>query len=883
MNYPIWYLPETGGALLIAIIAIVHTVVAHLAVGGGLFLVLTERKAHKTKDQELLNYVKSHTWFFLLLTMVFGGVTGVGIWFIISLVSPGATSALIHNFVFAWAIEWVFFMGEIVALLIYHYKFNKMKPGDHQKIGWLYFIFAWLSLFIINGILAFMLTPGQWIETGNFWHGLFNPSFLPSLLFRTAIAFIFAGVFGLITASFLKKKELRNRIIKYCARWMYYPLGLLIIAGIYYSNVINPQAFENVFHFNAEGSLYINILIISSIALFGFGLLTLIKLPGFLQKVVAFLLVAICFSWMGGFEYLREIARKPYVIYGYMYSNGIYLDKVKTLDENGYLPSAKWSNIHELNDTNTLEAGQEIFRLQCMSCHSITGYNAIIPHINNMTERGLEAQLTGMGKVNTYMPPFVGTQNEKKALASYLFKTLLGKEKREFQAFVPTEFPLEVPEFDPKQNKYVLLVWNDLGMHCISDNEKYFSFLPPANTFNAQLFKRGEKPQLITEDVILTYDIEEGNSKPEERSMFWEYSKQIFGMQVPIPKGLKGKTTNDTMDLHVNHFAAELFPVLPYREDQIYNPFPIFNIKAFEKSTGKVLIETKAVAPVSTEMGCLNCHGGAWAWNGVSGVSNETAENILAAHDKYNQTTLLADAKNGNPKLCQSCHADPAVGAPGKPEVLNFSSAIHGFHANYLSNMDHQACNLCHPSRIEGNTTCYRGRHVKTGINCTECHGRIEDHALGLLAGQVTKKATARLSASLVPYWVKDKSTINPRIPWLIEPDCKSCHTNFNIREDNYSGTSFNSWVAGFGELYRNRTDEQGVMCIACHGSTHAVYGAENKFGKQRDNMQPLQYQGLAGTIGTRQNCKVCHIKEMNVNGHHRNQTMRKFISAVVD
>ena len=192
MNYPIWNLTNTGGGLLIAIIAIVHVLVSHLAVGGGLFLVLTERKAVKTNDTGLLAYVKSHTKFFLLLTMVFGGITGVGIWFIISLVHPAATSTLIHNFVFGWAIEWVFFIGEIVALLIYHYRFGKMNSRDHMRVGWLYFIFAWLSLFIINGILGFMLTPGKWLETGNMWldssiqvtspryfSGLQSPLFLP--------------------------------------------------------------------------------------------------------------------------------------------------------------------------------------------------------------------------------------------------------------------------------------------------------------------------------------------------------------------------------------------------------------------------------------------------------------------------------------------------------------------------------------------------------------------------------------------------------------------------------------------------------------------------------------------------------------------------------
>ena len=134
MNYPVWYLPNTGGGLLIAIIAILHVVISHLAVGGGLFLVLTERKAVRTGNSALLEYVRKHTWFFLLLTMVFGGMSGVGIWFIIALVQRAATSSLIHNFVFGWAIEWVFFVGEIVALLIYYSKFHKLDRKNRLII-----------------------------------------------------------------------------------------------------------------------------------------------------------------------------------------------------------------------------------------------------------------------------------------------------------------------------------------------------------------------------------------------------------------------------------------------------------------------------------------------------------------------------------------------------------------------------------------------------------------------------------------------------------------------------------------------------------------------------------------------------------------------------
>ena len=120
-------------------------------------------------------------------------------------------------------------------------------------------------------------------------------------------------------------------------------------------------------------------------------------------------------------------------------------------------------------------------------------------------------------------------------------------------------------------------------------------------------------------------------------------------------------------------------------------------------------------------------------------------------------------------------------------------------------------------------------------------------------------------------------------MPWLMEPDCRSCHTNFNIFEDGFSGTAFNLWAAGFSALYRNRGDNHEVMCIACHGSTHAVYGAMNKYGLQRDNQQPLQYQGLAGTIGTHEQCMVCHKVEMTASGHHRNMINREFPAAIVE
>jgi len=118
MNYPVWDL-SFGAGLLIALVAILHVFVSHFAVGGGLYLVLTEKKARRNGDTALLTWLKAHTKFFVLVTVVYGAVSGVGIWFTIALISPTATSNLIHAYVWGWAIEWVFFFIEITAALLY--------------------------------------------------------------------------------------------------------------------------------------------------------------------------------------------------------------------------------------------------------------------------------------------------------------------------------------------------------------------------------------------------------------------------------------------------------------------------------------------------------------------------------------------------------------------------------------------------------------------------------------------------------------------------------------------------------------------------------------------------------------------------------------------
>jgi cytochrome bd-type quinol oxidase subunit 1 len=425
MNYPVWELTTFGGGVLIAVIATLHVFVSHFAVGGGLFLVLTEMKAYREKDKRILDYVQGHTKFFLLITMVFGALTGFGIWLIISLLSPAATSVLIHSFVFGWATEWVFFVVEIASLLIYYYTFSRMDSRNHLIVGWIYFIFAWLSLFVIDGIVSFMLTPGRWVETKSFWDGFFNPSFGPSLFFRTFMALSLAGIYGLITSTRIQDDTLRQRMVRYCVLWLAVPFVLLVPSAWWYLQVIPPEARAVISDPTLTVSSVAKAFLVLTPVVFVAGLFMALRLPKSLQQGFSFVLMILAFVYLGSFEMVRESARRPYIIHGYMYSNSILKASLPVFQKEGVLKSARWAKNKTVTPANQAEAGKELFKLLCISCHSVGGFrNDMLERTDSMTSAQFEAVLEEMGDEKRQMPPFAGNRQEREALTKYVFQEL---------------------------------------------------------------------------------------------------------------------------------------------------------------------------------------------------------------------------------------------------------------------------------------------------------------------------------------------------------------------------------------------------------------------------------------------------------------------------
>jgi len=469
MNYPVWDVPIIGSGWVIGGIAIFHVLVSHFAIGGGFYLPMAERKALREGRDDWLEVIRGHAKFFLVLTLVFGAVTGVAIWFSIGLASPEGTSTLIHNFVFGWAIEWVFFIVEITAATVYYYTWGKIDSNLHMKIGWIYAISAWLSLVIINGILTFMLTPGSaWLgvagtgtEASKFWQAFFNPTYFPSVVLRTLICIALAGVWALVTASRIdgfKQPELKKSIIRwsslwllpafvalpFCFGWYLYmvPESRLALLQIGISN-IGAGTFTQV-----TRTALVTVMTSATIAAvvyfmawrnprhFGFG------------HACAVLLLALAAT--ASTEYGRELLRKPYVIADHMYSNGVRKSEVEGFNRDGYLTKAIWLDdagraaLQEPNPTleQRLAVGELVFRGQCMACHTTDGYRPIRGFLAGRDRESIGNILKMLHDASEdspyvkYMPPLVGTAMEIESLNDFLYELVKPEETGKVAAAV---------------------------------------------------------------------------------------------------------------------------------------------------------------------------------------------------------------------------------------------------------------------------------------------------------------------------------------------------------------------------------------------------------------------------------------------------------------
>jgi hypothetical protein len=366
-------------------------------------------------------------------------------------------------------------------------------------------------------------------------------------------------------------------------------------------------------------------------------------------------------------------------------------------------------------------------------------------------------------------------------------------------------------------DKYVVLSWNDLGMHCYNRDFQDLAVLPPFNNLWAQVVKVGDPPQIITTGVTVSYSFPD-NTYSAGKSNFWDHVQQLFGVALASDIGLAGKGLSGAMDLQGDHFVAAGIPLTEFSDSDLVNrhPFQLAQIIVTDNVSQAQLAQATAVAPVSTEMHCDNCHYD----KGLYGIATGRVEtNILTLHDSRNQDDYPAGhtgaLMNRRPILCAECHASNALGLPGVAGLPNLSNAIHELHA-FAVPWNLAGCYNCHPGP---QTKCLRDvMSQKAGLTCINCHGNM---------------LTVSQNSS----------------PWLLEPRCDNaaCHGSAYALDQ---------------PLYRHSKGHGGIYCSACHDSPHAI--APSREGNDRIKFTNLQ--GYDFALGR---CTVCHATWPTTPGPH--------------
>ncbi|MCI0360332.1 MAG: cytochrome ubiquinol oxidase subunit I [Planctomycetaceae bacterium] len=422
LYYPINDFGPLMKGLAIGGLGIVHVFLAQFAIGGGMLMCYFQWLAQSQGNQLARQFTDGFFKFIVLVSFVVGAITGVGMWFISIQVSPRTIGLMVHYFHWLWAIEYTFFFLEIVSGYLFYRYGPRLPDAARMTLLVAYSIAAWFSLFWINGILSWQLTPGRWHETHNVWDGFFNPSFWPSLLFRTITSMTIAALVACLVANVLPRLERRQREeLEHRAARFLAPMVLMPVLAVWYFLAIPHVSRSWVLGGSAAMSLFFAVgtgasLLVGSYAIFG-----LLRQQLYINWATALLLVSLAFAATAGGEFVREGVRKPYTIRRLLYSNSVSRDEVARLRERGCTTDDPFPlQDADRYPTPQLAKGAHVFRNLCSVCHTLDGANGLVHLTGTWSDEQLRLNISKLQLTKPFMPPFAGNAEEVEAIVQWL-------------------------------------------------------------------------------------------------------------------------------------------------------------------------------------------------------------------------------------------------------------------------------------------------------------------------------------------------------------------------------------------------------------------------------------------------------------------------------
>src|SRR5262245_52178370 len=406
--------------LVIGGVGILHVFLAQFAIGGGALLYAMERTAQRG-DADARAFVDGYFKVLVLVSFVVGALTGVAMWFTTIQVGARTIGLMVDEFHWLWATEWVWFSVEIVSGYAFYRFGSRLDDRARRRLLALYAISAWLSLFWINGILSWQLTPGGWLDGGGMWAGFFNPSFFPSLLFRTAVAATLAALVACVVINTMDLPRERRAALIRRASWFAAPIAAMPLLGLWFVAVVPADSRSWVLGGSMPMTMFVGVAAGASALIGGYAIVGLIAKKLYINGATATLLVALAFGATAAGEFVREGARKPFTVRGALYSTSIAPGEVAVLRRTGAVAADPYPLRDEARyPTPQLVRGAKVHRALCDACHTLHGSNALVELVRTWTDDQLRLNIAKLQRTKGFMPPFAGNAEDVEALVQLL-------------------------------------------------------------------------------------------------------------------------------------------------------------------------------------------------------------------------------------------------------------------------------------------------------------------------------------------------------------------------------------------------------------------------------------------------------------------------------
>jgi cytochrome d ubiquinol oxidase subunit I len=417
--------------LVIGGLGIFHVFLAQFAIGGGMLMTYLEYLSGKGRLPQARVFLSGYFRVLVLISFVIGALTGVAMWFTSIQVSPRTIGLMVDTFHWVWATEWTFFALEVIAGYCFYRYGDRLDHPTRLKLLGLYTIAAWFSLFWINGILSWQLTPGAWLENHDIWVGFFNPGFWPSLLFRTVAAAAIAALVAAVVINSMREldREARETLLGKAAHLLA-PMALMPIFGGWYIVSLPPDSRSWVLGASPAMSMFFGVGAGASLLVGLYAIVGLLFRRLYVNGATASLLVALGFAASAGGEFVREGARKPFTIRETLYSNSMTPAELDTLRNVG---SVKFDPYPLRDDAiypnDQIRLGAKVYRFQCSVCHTMDGVNGVAHLAGTWTDEQKRLNIAKLQLTKPFMPPFAGTPEEVEALVQFISWESAGRPK----------------------------------------------------------------------------------------------------------------------------------------------------------------------------------------------------------------------------------------------------------------------------------------------------------------------------------------------------------------------------------------------------------------------------------------------------------------------